>query len=85
MSKHTKTLAHAVGTEGKLFDPETKPFDDLGTSYALLYYPPCFHLARFQARRLERFLRLSRSNLRRAFGKERGDRWKELIDTHWRR
>lgn len=78
MSKHTKTLSHAIETRGDFSDCSAD-------GYALLYYSPCFHLARFQADRLDRFLRLTRSNLRLAFGRERGDRCMDLIDANRRR
>ena len=78
MSNHTKTLSHAIETRGDFSDRSAD-------GYALLYHPPCFHLARFRAGRLERFLRLTRSNLRLAFGRERGDRCMDLIGAGRRR
>ena len=78
MSNYAKTLSHAVETQGDF----SKQSAD---GYALLYHSPCFHLAWFRAGRLERFLRLTRSNLRLAFGRERGDRCMERIGAGRRR
>ena len=72
MSNHTNTLSRAVELQGDFSASSAN-------GYALLDYPPCLHLARFQANRLDRFLRLTRSNLRMAFGHDRGDRCMELI------
>lgn len=66
--EHTATLAHAIALRGA-FSKET------ADGYALLDYPPCWHLAEFRSNRLTRFLRLNRANLRLAFGHERGDRF----------
>ena len=72
MSNHTKTLSHAIDMQGEFSASSAH-------GYALLDYPPSLHLARFQANRLDRFLRLNRSNLRMAFGHERGDRCMQLV------
>ena len=78
MPKHANTLSHAVEIRGDFSERSAD-------GYALLYYPPCFHLARFQADRLDRFIRLTRSSLRLAFGRERGDRCMDLIGASRRR
>jgi len=78
MSNYAKTLSHAVETQGEFSERSSDGF-------VLLYHSPCFHLARFRAGRLERFLRLTRSNLRLAFGRERGDRCIGLIAAGRRR
>jgi len=62
------TLAHAIELQGEF---STKS----ANGYALLDYPPCWHLAEFRSDRLTRFLPLTRSNLRRAFGRDRGDHY----------
>ena len=72
MSNHTNTLSHAVELQGEFSASSAN-------GYALLDYSPCLHLARFQGNRLDRFLLLTRSNLRMAFGHDRGDRCMELI------
>lgn len=74
---HTETLAHAIEVRGE-FSVKT------ANGYALLDYPPCWHLAEFRDDRLIRFLRLSRTNLRLAFGQERGDQYWQTI-LHKRR
>lgn len=67
------TLAHAIELSGT-FSKE------IANGYALLDYPPCWHLAEFRSDRLTRFLRLNRANLRLAFGQERGDHyWQTLL------
>jgi hypothetical protein len=72
---HTATLAHAVEVSGT-FSTTT------ADGYALLHYPPCWHLGEFRADRLIRFVRLNRTNLRRAFGQPRGDQlWHTLRPT----
>ena len=65
---HAETLAHSLERQG---DFSTRTAE----GYALLDYPPCWHLAEFRANQLARFLPLTRGNLRQAFGKERGDYW----------
>jgi hypothetical protein len=72
MSYHTNTLSHAIELQRASSAPSA-------TSYPLLDYPPCLHLAKFTGTRLARFLPLTRSNLRMDFGKERGDRCMRLI------
>jgi len=72
MSNHTNTLSHAIDMQGDFSASSANGF-------ALLDYPPSIHLARFKANRLDRFLRLTRSNLRIAFGQERGDRCMQLV------
>lgn len=72
MSNHTHTLSHAIELQGD--------FTAMAANgYALLDYPPCLHLAEFRANRLDRFLPLTRANLRLAFGQDRGDRCWQLI------
>ncbi|MBK8640500.1 MAG: hypothetical protein IPN92_20265 [Chromatiaceae bacterium] len=70
--EHTATLAHAIELSGT-FSKE------IANGYALLDYPPCWHLAEFRSDRLIRFLRLNRANLRLAFGHERGDRYWQML------
>ena len=72
MSDYTNTLSHSIELQGDFSASSAN-------GYALLDYPPSIHLAWFQANRLDRFLRLTRSNLRMAFGHERGDRCMQLI------
>lgn len=69
---HQETLAHAMDLQGDF---------SRGTAegYALLDYPPCWHLAEFRSNRLTRYLPLTRGNLQHAFGKEHGDSWMERI------
>jgi hypothetical protein len=78
MSNYAKTLSHAVETQGDFSERSAD-------GYVLLYHQPCFHLARFRSGRLDRFLRLTRSNLRLAFGRERGDRTMDLVGAGRRR
>lgn len=70
--KHKQTLTHAMELRGEFSIEKAE-------GYALLDYPPCWQLAEFRADRLVRYLRLTRSNLRLAFGKERGDQWMESV------
>jgi hypothetical protein len=71
--EHTATLAHALELRGEFSKA-------IANGYALLDYPPCWHLAEFRSNRLTRFLRLNRTNLRLAFGQERADRyWQTLL------
>ena len=75
--EHKQTLTHAMDLRGEFSIEKAE-------GYALLDYSPCWHLAEFRANRLARYLRLTRSNLRLAFGKERGDRWMELVTARRR-
>ncbi|MBK1646888.1 hypothetical protein CKO25_20120 [Thiocapsa imhoffii] len=71
--EHTATLAHAIELSGTFSN-------EIANGYALLDYPPCWHLTEFRQNRLIRFLRLNRTNLRLAFGPERGDRhWQAIL------
>jgi hypothetical protein len=69
---HQKALVHALDLRGEFLPGKAE-------GYALLDYPPCWHLAEFRANRLIRYLPLTRTNLRLAFGQERGDRWSEHV------
>ena len=62
-----KVIAEAAGADG--------------IYYQLLEYRRCrYHLAEFRRGRLQRFVKLRRSNLRRAFGRADGDRiWSRLL------
>jgi hypothetical protein len=65
---HAETLARSLERRG---DFSTRAADGI----ALLEAPPCWHLAVFESNRLVRFMPLTRSNLRHAFGTECGDDW----------
>ena len=71
--EHKETLAHAIDLQGQFLTTSAD-------GYALLDYPPCWHLAEFRSGRLTRYLPLTRSNLRLSFGQERGDRyWQRVL------
>ena len=68
------TLSHAIATRGCFVGREA-------SGYALLHYPPSLHLAEFVSGKLERFLPLTRTHLRTAFGPEQGDRLWQFVLT----
>jgi hypothetical protein len=65
---HAQTLARSLERRGDFSEQRAD-------GVALLEAPPCWHLAVFQSNRLVRFMALTRSNLRHAFGQECGDDW----------
>ena len=70
--EHKETLAHAIDLQGEFSTTKAN-------GYVLLDYPPCWHLAEFRSDRLIRFLPLTRTNLQLAFGRERGDRYWQMM------
>ena len=65
-SQSNPILSKAIATRGYFVGRES-------SGYALLHCPPSLHLAEFDGGKLERFLPLTRTNLRTAFGPEQGD------------